>query len=287
MNRDRLFMAAVGCLPRSRLSRAARAAADLHSRMAVRRFAALYEIDVSDAEKPLDAYRSVHELFTRRLRSGARPVDQEPNVLVSPVDGRISAAGRIGEGQLFQAKGRTYRLEALLADGDALKRFAQGSYVTIYLAPPDYHRIHAPAEGSVRGWVHVPGDLYPVNRASVNQVDALFARNERLITYLATETWGDIAVVQVGATVVGRVRASYAPEPTTHVPSVREPRFGDLRPPVDVTRGEEIGVFEMGSTVILVTEKPFELESPIGALVRYGVRLAQLRPGPQGLASVT
>lgn len=280
MDRDGLFVAGVRCLPRRRLSRWARRAVDIHSAMAVRRFAAAYGIDLSDAERPLEAYRSIHDLFVRKLRPGARPVDPAPEALVSPVDGRVSQRGAC-DGPLPQAKGRAYTVDALLAGAEPAETYRAGSFVTVYLAPRDYHRIHAPLEGRVDRWTHVPGDLFPVNEASVTHVDQLFARNERLITHLDTERFGRVAVVKVGATIVGRVRASYAPEITTNVPTVREVRSEAIRPAKDVLRGEEIGVFEMGSTVIVLTERPVRWTVEPGDAVRLGQRLGVAAPDAQ------
>lgn len=281
MKRGALFIAGVRTLPRKRLSRVARRVVDIRSAMAARRFAAFYGLDLTDAEHPLDAYGSVHDLFTRRLKPGARPIDPDPDGLVSPVDGTPSAWGDIGDGTLPQAKGRTYALSALLADDRALDVFGRGSFVTIYLSPRDYHRIHSPVEGTISGWTHVPGDLFPVNRAAVSHVDALFARNERLVTHIATERLGRVDVVKVGATIVGRVRASYAPEVTTNVAGVRAARTGRFEPPRPIDRGDELGVFEMGSTVIVVTERPVDFAGlAVGEPVRLGTRLGCARPAP-------
>lgn len=277
MDRDALFIAGVRALPRRSLSRAARRVVDVRSAMAVRRFAAAYDIDLAEAEHPLEGYASVHDLFTRRLKPGARPVDPDPDVMVSPVDGALSAQGDVGAGDLPQAKGRTYGLAALLADDEAPARFARGSFATIYLSPRDYHRIHAPVDGEITGWTHVPGDLFPVNAAAVSHVDALFAKNERLVTHIRTERLGRVEVVKVGATIVGRVRASYAPEVTTNVGGVRAPRTGALEPPRSVGRGEEIGVFEMGSTVIVVAERPLDFIAAPDRTIRLGEALARSR----------
>lgn len=271
MSGSALFIAGVRCLPRRTVSRAARRVVELRSEMAARRFAAAFGIDLADAE--LDRYPSVHALFTRRLKPGARPVDRDPPSLVSPVDGTLSVHGRVGDGPLPQAKGRTYTVEALLAGGDQAARFAAGSFATFYLSPRDYHRIHAPADGAIVGWTHVPGDLFPVNRSAVTHVDQLFARNERLITDLETERFGAVTVVKVGATIVGRVRASYAPEVTTNAPGVRELRSHRFAERIPVQKGEEIGVFEMGSTVILLSERTARFTAEPGAPVRMGQRV--------------
>ncbi len=268
-----LYMAAIRALPRRRLSRAVRPLAEVRSAMAVRRFAARYGVDLTDAELPLDGYRSIHELFTRRLRPGARPLDPDPGSLLSPVDGVLSQAAAVGSGVLPQAKGRTYPLSALLADDDGPYR--AGSHACLYLAPKDYHRIHAPCDAALHGLTHVPGDLYPVNEMAVAHVDGLFAKNERLIAHLVSERLGRVAVVMVGATIVGKVRATAAPDFVTNLPGVKAPRRLDFSPPLPIGRGEELGVFEMGSTVVLVTERPVVFVRPLGEAVQFGEALGR------------
>lgn len=268
---SRLQIDLLGLVPRKALTRTVGRAAKLHNAMAVRRFAAAYGLDMSEAERPLEDYPNIHELFTRRLKPGVRPVDPNPQALVSPVDGSLSERGPIGDGVLPQAKGRTYGLAALLAEPDAPSRYAEGSFGTIYLSPTDYHRMHSPVDGQLTEWTHVPGDLWPVNRASVAHVDALFAKNERLIFFIETETFGRVAMVMVGATIVGKVRASFDPELISHVPGRRDVHRGHLDR--EVKRGEELAVFEMGSTVILVTERPIQGWPEAGSAVRLGTAL--------------
>jgi phosphatidylserine decarboxylase len=274
----KLFIAAMHAVPRRSLSRAVRGLASVRSGAAVRRFAEHFGVDLEEAERPLEAYGSILELFTRRLKPGVRPIDPEPRALVSPVDGRVLVAGRVGEGQLFQAKGRTFSLAALLAEEDAPAVFRGGSYATIYLSPRHYHRIHSPADGEIVGYTHVPGDLFPVNAAAVAHVDRLFARNERLITHLVTPRFGRVEVVKVGATNVGHIKLAYDAEVATNVGAQQLVRRRYPRP-LPVARGDELGVFEMGSTVIVVVERGLELEaiSPQEE-VRLGQRLGLLAP---------
>jgi phosphatidylserine decarboxylase len=229
---------------------------------------------VDEAELPLASYRTFGSFFTRRLKAGARPIAPGDGVPISPVDGAVSACG-IGEaGRLFQAKGRDYLLSALLADADEARRFEGGSYATLYLSPRDYHRIHAPLGGSILGYSYVPGKLWPVNRPSVRGVPDLFAVNERVVTYLETPL-GHVAVVAVGATCVGRIRLAYEDDVITDAGHAASKRRYDVPP--RVAKGEELGVFEMGSTVILLFERgrvalderlvpdaPVKLGEPIG-----------------------
>ncbi len=273
----KLFIAGMRVVPKKPLSKAVRRLAAVRSKMAVRRFAARYQVAIEDAEKPLDDYESILAFFTRRLKPGLRPVDPDPSVLVSPVDGAFLAGGPVGAGRLYQAKGRDFTLNALLADDTAEKRFEGGTYATLYLAPKDYHRIHTPAAGRISGYTYVPGQLFPVNAAAVAHVDALFAKNERLITHLETEAFGRVEVVKVGATCVGHITVPYDPSVATNVGGF-ELRTQRYDPPLPIEKGAEVGVFEMGSTVIVVTEKPVELVGrEAGAPVVMGRALGRVR----------
>jgi len=243
----KLFITGMRLLPKKPLSRAVRRLASVHSQMAVRRFAARYGAAVDEAERPLEEYGSVLEFFTRRLKPGLRPIDPDPKVLISPVDGAFLVGGPVGEGRLFQAKGRDYSVSALLADPDAEQVFKDGAYCTVYLAPKDYHRIHTPVDGVITGYTYVPGELYPVNPAAVAHVDQLFAKNERLITHVESERFGRVEIVKK--------------------------RYDQ---PIPIKKGDEVGVFEMGSTVILVVERPVNFEAyEQGAPLRLGRALGR------------
>jgi phosphatidylserine decarboxylase len=220
--------------------------------MAVRRFAHAYRLDLGEAQKPLDEYRTVRELFTRRLKSGARPVAPGAEVPVAPADGRIYACGQQEAGELIQAKGVRYSLEALLADRELARALEGGSYLTIYLSPHDYHRVHSPLSGSVTSASYVPGDLFPVNPTSAALVKGLFTRNERLVFALETPL-GLCAVVMVGATVVGRLRATFVGATAEGELSFRPRKQMQrlYRPAVPIAKGDELGVFDMGSTVVV------------------------------------
>lgn len=271
----KLFITGMRLLPKKPLSRAVRRLASVQSQMAVRRFAARYGAQVEEAERPLEEYGSVLEFFTRRLKPGLRPIDPDPNVLVSPVDGAFLVGGPVGSGRLFQAKGREYTLSALLADPDAEQVFAGGAYCTVYLAPKDYHRIHTPVDGVITGYTYVPGELYPVNPAAVAHVDQLFAKNERLITHVESERFGRVEIVKVGATNVGHITLAYddAVATNTGAAQLTKKRYDQ---PIPIKKGDEVGCFEMGSTVILVVERKVHFE-PLNAgdPVRLGRPLAR------------
>ncbi len=222
------------------------------SRALIPWFARAFAIDLDEAERPLGSYASLTDFFTRRLKPGRRVADPGAASVVSPVDGTVAEYGRIDQGTMVQAKGRSYTVEALLGDAQRAEQFANGSYLTIYLSPRDYHRIHSPVDGVVTGASYIPGRLFPVNAFGVRAVDRLFARNERLITYLTGEA-GTVAVVKVGATMVGSARVVYDAELRTQ----RRPARVDHRTFSGpwLHKGDELGWFEFGSTVILLFEQ--------------------------------
>jgi phosphatidylserine decarboxylase len=273
---DKAFIAALRLVPKNALSRAVGAATRLPLPAAVGTgvmgaFARRYRIDLSECGD-LSAFRTFGEFFARPLKPGLRPVAPGDDVVVSPVDAVVSEAGLSREGKLVQAKGIDYTVAALVGDERVGARLAGGSYATLYLSPRDYHRIHFPLGGRVLGWRYVPGKLWPVNPASVRTVPGLFTVNERLVTLLDSPL-GLVAVVAVGATVVGRVRATYDPAiPVTNLAGGGA-RSGDYATPIPVQKGQELGAFEMGSTVILVFEPGKVALAPSvapGARVRVG-----------------
>ncbi len=255
--KDRALLAALKLLPRNALSRAVgrvtRSRLPAPVRLAaMRAFAARYRIDLSECDA-LQTFRTFGEFFARPLRPGLRPVAPGEDVLVSPVDAVISQVGRAIEGRLVQAKGLEYTAAALVADAGLADLFRGGPFATLYLSPRDYHRIHFPIGGRIRGYRYVPGQLWPVNPASVRGIPGLFTVNERLVTILETPL-GTCALVAVGATIVGRIRAFYDPTiPVSNLPRAR-PVARDYPAPIPVEKGQELGAFEMGSTVILLCQ---------------------------------
>ena len=247
-------------LPRNLLSRAFGWLARLERpafvvRHGIRFFARRFEVDVNEAEQPLSSYPSLLAFFTRKLAPGRRPIVDDRNQLVSPVDACVGAFGRIENGQLVQAKGLHYAAEALLGSREAAAPFQGGWFATLYLSPRDYHRIHAPDGGRIIRSLYEPGTLWPVNPPAVRTIPSLFAVNERVTTLLETPQ-GPVAVVMVGATNVGSIRLAYA-DLVTNQRGRREVR--EHRPAIDVARGAELGTFQMGSTVILlVSARRFE-----------------------------
>jgi phosphatidylserine decarboxylase len=241
------------------------------------RFARIYGIDVAEAEKPLADYAGFDEFFTRRLRPDARPIDPSAGRVVSPADGTVVDCGLVTAGKLIQAKGSLFDLATLLADEQSAARLDGGPYLITYLSPRDYHRVHSPVAGRVVGWHHIPGTLFSVNNESVRREPGLFIRNERFVTLIETGDGGLVAVVMVAAIGVGHVTVSYDPEVATHQPrflraAVRHRRYDDPKP---IGRGEELGIFHLGSTTIVIFE-PGRVElDPIapGTAVKMGVAI--------------
>lgn len=278
--RDRAFLTLLRLLPKSALSSAvglasrAPAPRSVH-RLAMRTFAWKFRVDLEEAELPLSAYGTFAQFFTRRLRPGARPIDLREGVLVSPVDGVVSQLGEVEAGECLQAKGIRFSVERLLDDEEEASQFEGGAFATFYLSPRDYHRIHAPLEGAIQGYTYLPGQLWPVSPVSVRSKRALFCLNERLVTYFATPA-GRMALVAVGATCVARIRASYD-QLLTHQGGPRSRRRYSA--PIPVAKGEEIGQFEMGSTVILLFQRGrarWDSGLSPGAPVRLGRRIGEI-----------
>ncbi len=253
---EETYMKLIRLLPRSALSTVvgmltrAPAPAPVHQAF-MKFFAKRYNVALDDAESPISSYPTFAQFFTRKLKPGLRPIDMSPNAVVSPVDGAVSEAGYVSGRSCVQAKGITFPIGKLLGDESRSEAFEGGAYATLYLSPRDYHRIHAPLEGTIDGYTYLPGEFWPVNPASVRNVDALFAVNERLVTWLTTSL-GKVAVVAVGATCVARIHASYDAI-VTH--TGQPAKTHTYERPIPIERGGELGMFEMGSTVILLFEK--------------------------------
>lgn len=238
-------------------------------------FAHAYGIDLREVELPIADYPSIDAFFTRRLKPGSRPIDATPGSVVSPADGRVVAVGPVTRAGRIQAKNVDFDVATLLAAPEFAERFHGGSYATIYLSPRDYHRVHTPAEGTVQGWRHVPGTLYPVNKASSEREPALFARNERVVTFLEGDP-GFFAVVMVAAIGVGHITLSYDPEAATHAhgvgdAAVRVKTYQDGGGP-RLGKGEELGIFHLGSTAIILFERDRVILDPeqTGQVARMG-----------------
>jgi phosphatidylserine decarboxylase len=256
---DRVFAGLQHLLPKHLLTRivysVARSRSPTIRNLLLRNFLRAYEVNLAEAAQPDPyAYASFNEFFTRALRPGARPI-AESDAIVSPVDGTVSQCGYIEADLLLQAKGHNYSLQELLAgDAESADRFRHGSFACIYLAPYNYHRIHVPVDARVRRNIYVPGELFSVNAATARTVRALFARNERLICDFDTPV-GRMAVILVGALFVGSVETVHCGEVNPLPRRQRGPQSIKRGVGREFSRGEELGRFNMGSTVILLFER--------------------------------
>jgi len=245
----------------------------------LKRFVKAFSIDMSEAEKPLTEYQTVGELFTRRLRQGARPVDPAEDSIVAPSDGRVVACGHTSPEGRVRAKGIDFLLQDLLADAAAADELLGGAFAVIYLSPQDYHRVHTPAAGAVTGFRHIPGSLLSVNDASVAREPALFSQNERLVTFMEGAP-GKFAVVMVAAVGVGHITTTYDPGITTHGPGqkIRSVKSVDYARPCPLGKGEELGIFHLGSTAIILFQKGrVELDrAHAGQVARMGAQLGRI-----------
>lgn len=271
-------------LPRRALTRLAGWLANVRQRWVaqpfIRWFIRRYRVQMAEAQQPDPAsYACFNDFFTRALRPDARP--QADSALVSPVDGTVSQLGPVRAGRLLQAKGRDYTVDALLADRQRAAAYAEGLFATLYLSPRDYHRIHMPCDGVLTRMTHVPGDLFSVNQVTAAGIDRLFARNERVVCWFEGPH-GPFVLVLVGATIVGSIATCWHGV-------VTPPRTGELRhwdyahgpnPAVSLRKGQEMGRFLLGSTVIVLLPPGSGLAlnprwQP-GTAIRQGQAMAEL-----------
>nr|WP_233093427.1 archaetidylserine decarboxylase [Dickeya solani] len=254
---DRIKIALQHLLPKVWLTQLAGWGADrqagMLTKLVIDLFARIYKVNMQDAQQPDTAsYRSFNDFFVRPLKLGIRPVDPLPNRLVLPADGTISQLGTIDDDRILQAKQHDYTLEALLAGNYIIADlFRDGLFVTTYLSPRDYHRVHMPCDGILRDMIYVPGDLFSVNPLTAANVPNLFARNERVICLFDTP-FGPMVQILVGATIVGSIETVWAGV-------VTPPREGIIKRwaypmegegAVILEKGDEMGRFKLGSTVI-------------------------------------
>jgi len=241
----------------------------------IRAFIRQFKVDMDEAAEPdPTAYASFNDFFTRALEEDARPIGEG---LIAPADGTLSQFGAIEAGQLLQAKGHRFSMMELLGgDGEAARRYLGGSFATVYLSPSNYHRVHMPLSGTLREMVYVPGRLFSVNAATTRHVPNLFARNERLVCHFDTEQ-GPMAVVLVGAMIVAAIETVWAGQ-ITPLPrgDVQRIRFDK---PIRLEKGEEMGRFKLGSTVVMALAEPVSFhddERVPGDMVLMGQSLGSL-----------
>jgi phosphatidylserine decarboxylase len=230
----------------------------------IRWFVRRFGVDLSEAQRPdPGAYATFNDFFVRALRPGARPIEGDEDTVVSPADGRIHGLGTLGPGALLQAKGMGFTTTRLLGgDPRDARPFEHGAWCTVYLSPRDYHRVHMPCSGRLRRMVHVPGRLYTVAPYATRHIPGLFARNERVVCLFDT-AHGPMAVVLVGAINVAAIDTVWA-GPVTPAPrgAIGRWDYGEAGP--CLARGEELGRFNMGSTVIVLLSAPVRWDPALG-----------------------
>ncbi len=269
-------------LPRARVGRALGRLAD-HAwhpqlgRAVVGLYSRAYNVEMDECAQ-MDGFTSFDAFFTRGLRVGARPIDADPRTIVCPADGQVDSMGPIDNAQTYHIKGRPYRVEELVGDASEARRYVGGGGCVVYLSPRDYHRVHSPVDGHIAEVRSLPGEYYPVNSIGVEHVPNLFAINRRVAIVIDTpkETGlGRVTVVMVAAIVVGRITVSGI--------EARDVPLGvrTFDPPRPVRRGEEVGVFHLGSTAVVFLEKRAieRWVAPAGA-VRFGQALARAPEAP-------
>lgn len=247
--------------------------------LVIKLFAKKYNVDMTEAAKPnFNDYASFNEFFIRPLKENARPINQDSNALCLPADGRISECGHIDNDLLLQAKGHYFSLNDLLAqDTELVEQFKQGEFATIYLSPRDYHRVHMPCDGTLRKMIYVPGDLFSVNPFLAEHVPNLFARNERVICVFDT-VFGKMVQILVGATVTASMSTVWAGVINPPRPEQVTTWTYDGDNAIQLQKGQEMGAFQLGSTVINLFEKDrvqFADHLQVSVPVRMGEILAQ------------
>lgn len=238
----------------------------------IEQFVKHYQINTKEMMGKIKDYKTFNAFFSRPLIPSARPINYNADAVTYPVDGKISQFGKIEDKFLFQAKNHYYTTEVLLADAKEAAAFQNGDFITIYLSPKDYHRVHIPFDGTLDKMIHVPGDLFSVNPFNAKHIPELFARNERVVCYFNTSI-GRMAVVFVGATIVRSIATAWAgtvaPNKNKDI-SIYEYAARNLSFP----KGSEIGKFFMGSTVICLFEKDkidFNKDMQSGQPTRMGM----------------
>lgn len=279
-----VFILAQHLLPQHLLSRAIGRLASSRNTIIKSRFIhwfiKRYRVDMSEAEQPdPDAYADFNSFFTRALKAGVRPISAGTDHVVCPADGTISQIGHIEHNRIFQAKGRSFSVEALLGGDSTISQpFYGGQFATVYLSPRDYHRVHMPLAGRLQKMIYVPGKLFSVNKATAENVDALFARNERLVCLFDTAA-GPMAVVLVGAMIVAGIETVWAGQVCPVSPSAQVSTDYSSAGAVTLAKGEEMGRFKLGSTaIVLFGPNAVTLDPTLRAdsAVRMGQKLGTL-----------
>ena len=241
----------------------------------IRSFIKIYKIDLSEVENPdVSFYPSFNEFFTRRLSANARKCDMHNRSITSPVDGSISQIGQIQKNKILQAKGITYSVERLVGCKEVARTFYEANFATIYLSPRNYHRVHAPCDSKLIKTCYFHGDIYSVNKKTCDTIPNLFTRNERLVCYFTSPNFGDFCLIFVGAMLVRGIETVWSECERSQNFACEYNSFSEKN--LLFKKGEELGCFKYGSTVILLfTPRFLWLENlTSGTSLRMGERIA-------------
>lgn len=278
---DSLFVASQYVLPQHALSRTvgklARSETPWLKNNLIKAFSKRFGISLAEAEiEDINEFSSFNAFFTRALKADARPIDADNNSICSPADGAVSQCGKLQTDSVLQAKGSYYSATQLLGGDEALaQEFTDGNFATIYLSPKDYHRVHMPFTGTLRRMIYIPGKLFSVNNATANQVPDLFARNERAVCIFDTDA-GPMAVILVGAMIVAAIETVFAGQLAPQTEQITD--YQDQN--ITLKKGEELGRFLLGSTVILLYPKDaiaWESHLTAGQTLKMGTRIGSLK----------
>jgi phosphatidylserine decarboxylase len=216
-------------------------------------FVKIFKINIEEADQALSEFKTIQEIFVRRLKPDLRPICLGAQSVASPCDGTIGECGEIRSQTLLQIKGKSYSLTGLLRSEELVNQYDGGYFLTIYLSPKDYHRFHAPIDGQLTESYYVPGNLWPVNKWGLKSVDDLFCVNERIISIFKNASAHSMAHIAVGATLVGKVHLSYS-ELETNVAGKTKAVYEKNQTVLNFSRGQELGYFSFGSTIVLLFE---------------------------------
>jgi phosphatidylserine decarboxylase len=245
-------------IPKSFLSRIFGYIAGIHlpepiMNFIIKHYCSFYKVNQNEIDYPKAGFRAFDLFFTRMLKPGIHKVDPNLNSIVSPVDAKISEFGTINNNTIIQAKGIGYKLDELIPSKMS-DEFTDGLFITLYLSPADYHRIHSPVNGKITGYFAIPGKLFPVQEFMVNGLRGLFSKNERILTYIKNKN-KLLAVCKVGAMNVGRISLSYSDTETNCWFRRKKEFFYPVKKQPAVKKGQEIGIFHLGSTIIMLFQK--------------------------------
>ena len=280
-HRAELFVALQRLLPKHALSRLIAILAESKNswlkNLLINRAIKTFNINMDEAiSDDITSYESFNAFFTRQLKPEARPLDQGDRVITSPADGVISQAGKIAKNKVLQAKNVDYSLARLVGDSNQAKHYENGVFATIYLSPKDYHRVHIPADGQLIFSRYIPGELFSVNQQTAEMVPNLFARNERLVCEFKSEQLGHFSVIFVGAMLVAGIETVWSGMEKPGPGTVRETDHSDQA--VCFSKGDEIGRFKFGSTVILLfpensvtLDKNIEASNPVNVAEKFAL----------------